>query len=310
MTLHRYYNISFFVIFFFAQYYLFFKLSMKLFFLISIAWSAVIPIELSPISNSISITMSDGVHMRFIPSLSSDSVIGAICDDVRAHQEYMVRMRGSTARFDNSSASFRLQRVRFESIAAERLHGYRPSLGLGPNSDLVEQHNSVDFVRDQNGGRLVLGSSEESFITENCIENSDIRVGLSPRALVIGGERTIFFDGSVDHVFQVTFDDLVAIFGTYRDHFLFNYNRGDSITFANCAESLRTFPHIPLQFFYSGNMFITPEEYTRMIGDDVCELLFFILPRTHQGEFGINPLLLPGINMRTTRDGFLICDAP
>jgi hypothetical protein len=284
---------------------------MKIFFLSAIAWSSVIPIELGPISNSISITLSDGVHMRFIPSLSSDSVIGAICDDVRAHQEYMVSMRGSTARFDNSSASFRLQRVRFESIAAERLHGYRPSLGLGPNSDLVEQHNSVDFVRDQNGGRLVLGSSEDTFITENCFENSYIRLGSTARAVVSPiGERNIFFGGSVDHVLQVTLDDFVAIFGTYRDHFLFNYNRGDSITFANCAESLRTFPHIPLQFFYSGNMFITPEEYTRMIGDDVCELLFSILPRTHQGEFGINPLLLPVINICSTWDVFLICDDP
>ena len=278
---------------------------MKLFFLISNAWSAVIPIELSPISNSISITMSDGVHMRFIPSLSSDSVIGAICDDVRAHQEYMVRMRGSTARFDNSSASFRLQRVRFESIAAERLHGYRPSLGLGPNSDLVEQHNSVDFVRDQNGGRLVLGSSEDTFITENCFENSYIRLGSTARAVVSPiGERNIFFGGSVDHVLQVTLDDFVALFGT---NFGSHFDLGELRRIENCSAILNTLPDISLQFSDSGNIVITPEDYTRMIDNDVCEFLVTI---AFAGEFVINPLLITGINMRITGEDMLICDAP
>ena len=286
---------------------------MKLFSFIPIAWSAVIPIDLDQRSNSISITMSDGQRMRFIPRLESNSVMCAIMhpSDSGVAQEYTARVRGSIARFDNSSASFRLQRVTFRYIFANDFDGFRPSLGLGPNSDLVSQHHSVDFVRDRNSGRLVLGSSEESFITENCIENSNIRVGQTPRAEVTHiGERTIFFGGSENHVLQVTMDDFVAMFGTNRDHLLFHYNRDDLITIENCAESLRTFPDISLRFYQSGEIAVTPADYTRMIGDDVCELLIIIDLRTLADTIEMNPFLIPGINMRTTRDGFLICDAP
>ena len=293
---------------------------MKLFFLISIAWSAVIPmdVDIDRRSSLITMTIPQAPPISVRPFLGSLNIFYGVAETFDDRQSFMFRWIRRVARFENSVAAITLQNIAFRffnntlSVARRRPHHW---IGLGPESDLVLQHRSVDFVRDQNGSRLVLGSSAESFITNNCFDASYIstRVGGANGNVMVNGtflnrhEAIIF--SAMDNVLIISPEFFVDTFMDVLDQISRRLNGFDGpMTIEDCSVNLGAFPDISVGFPGSGNLVLAPEDYTRMSENDVCDLLVSIDEHAGTNPIQMNPLLIPSINIRITREEILICD--
>jgi hypothetical protein len=80
--------------------------------------------------------------------------------------------------------------------------------------------------------------------------------------------------------------------------------------FSNCSLTMQRLPSITLTF-PAGRLHLIPEDYTRPTGqDDTCELLIDTIPAwAHDQRVGFNPLLIPGINARSTENEIILCDS-
>jgi len=78
----------------------------------------------------------------------------------------------------------------------------------------------------------------------------------------------------------------------------------------DCAESRALLPSISLRF-PSGELRLVPEDYTKIVSENVCEVLIGLVPQDALpiNTIKMNLVLLEGINIRSTSNEILICDS-
>jgi len=207
-----------------------------------------------------------------------------------------------------------------------QLCGESSTIGIGPGSVLLEAGISIDFVRQSiDRGFLRLGGSEQEFIANGCLPDSITRMEtfvsenvFNPRVVtrvaVSLGENQIatnFVSYFHSDEFLLTMPQvwLAGMFALLPPQ---SGERLESRTvFIDCAETMQRLPIITLTFT-AGGLRLLPEDYTRRTGqeEDTCELLIGQLPEWEaEGTIRFNPLLIPGINARSTENEIILCDS-
>jgi hypothetical protein len=220
-------------------------------------------------------------------------------------------------------------------------------LAIGPGSELVTAYNSVDFVRSDTGTRLILGGSEESFLSQHCLPNTIVRIPTISRTLgpnqmddwfAIGSAHAtemdpfnvIFEFNDKENLLEMGFANFGRLFAKAGLMRLFNVERINDVgrfVVPNCDDdNLRRFPNIRLSFFAvdenqnvggeAGRFVLTPFDYITRRRDGTC-WMSVVLTDVEQDErlsspiIHLNPMLLPYINTRSTADGaILACRRP
>ena len=212
-----------------------------------------------------------------------------------------------------------------------QVYGASSTIGIGPGSDLLGVGRSIDFVRQSTvGGFLRLGGSGDNFISNDCLPNSIMRMITNRRPLPVGGQMggvtprvetrisisigdNIVATDSVSLLeserFLLTMPhgwaaDIFALLPPSRERY------GYRTVFTDCAQTRQRLPVITLTFT-AGGLRLLPEDYTRQIGqDDTCELLIGRMPVWAANQsVRFNPLLIPGINARSTESEIILCDS-
>ena len=196
-------------------------------------------------------------------------------------------------------------------------------LGVGPGSDLQRQYGSVDIVRNgQGSGFMTLGMPERIFVGQLCQADSVIRIPTrtddnSPLPNVRTQLRFHVRGTNVTH-------DVEAVIGYSPSLMTVPYSVGEPlvralqlhdeepyafIRFGDCAAARARLPMISLHFS-SGELRLTPEDYTKNLGEDICEMLIARASADQRiSTIRINPLFLTDMNFRSTDDGILVCDS-
>lgn len=291
---------------------------MKIFFLISIAWSASIPLVFDDaISSSvISMSVADGQPIRFRPYLGSLSIMYGFAESPADRQLFIHRVIGQVGRFHGSFARIVIQNMAFRFIHSNAARRLRQSwIGIGPQSDIVTQHTSVDFLKGSNGYRLELGSPRQTFIDDNCLENSFIQIGVLGQnmtatfdAFFLQRQRSIIFS-PIEYVLSIAPEDFVDLFGDVLDMITRDNGFDRPMRIEHCSHHLQMFPNVTIDFQHAGNLSLVPADYTRRTSDDFCELLVEIDSRPENVAVYMNPLLIEDMNLRITNDEILICDS-
>lgn len=200
-------------------------------------------------------------------------------------------------------------------------------LAVGPGSDLIVRNGgSVDVVRQQQdtSAQLVVGEPETEFIASYCIPEGVLRIPVSNQdsqnSILLStaiGRRVSFAEtailGSSPAILRGSVELFFDIFEVVRE--LMRENE-ELPTFTGCGDARRRLPNISLSFHglwaatqVAGYIELTPEDYTRRIEtqDDVCELM--IIGDNALPFLEINPLVIPGINIRSTLWEIVVCDA-
>ena len=286
---------------------------MILFLFIALSWGSInVPLIAVPNSSRYSLQMTldnlPELSPNFIPFLGSETVI---------YRE--VGTNGQVLRDSLIGTWARLSQalIVIHNLASIRLvrgvESYVNLVAFGPGSDLVGQYGSVDFVRDGLQSRLILSSSEQSFLRDHCLPESGF--GLRPR--VIGSAMT--FDGSylsAHRSIWFTSNGKVLVLpdqdfeNTFRDTGLLSrMNRRSpyNLTIDNCSTVWGSFPEISVSFSPSGRLVFYPSDYVLMMDNDVCQLLIQV--REGNDIIQVNPLAVPGINVRTTNEEIIFCDS-
>ena len=212
-------------------------------------------------------------------------------------------------------------------IDSYRDFGYS-TIGIGPGSDLLRVGGQrIDLVRQStDGGFLRLGGSEDYFISNDCLSDSVMRMATAivPSRSFFGGEVThVETRVSVSIADNVITADTVTILDsegyvlTMPNAWIANIyeelprplrRERFRTVFSDCANHLQRLPHITLQFS-AGGLRLSPADYTRSTGqDDTCELLILNSFRSDQ-TIRFNPLMIPGINARSTENEIILCDS-
>ena len=99
---------------------------------------------------------------------------------------------------------------------------------------------------------------------------------------------------------QDVFDNMLAGIELIEHH-------GYSVVLPGCDYVLGQLPSISLQFS-TGELQLTPEDYTRPLGDGTCELL---VNSFDQGDASvwIDFLQMKELNLRMSANEYLICDS-
>ena len=205
------------------------------------------------------------------------------------------------------------------------------TIGIGPGSDLLRVGGRIDFVRQSTvGGLLRLGGSEEIFLNNDCLPNSFMRM-----ATVIGYSTPRRIDAAVtarvetrvsvsigDNVITTNavtildskeilltmphtwVADIYSSLSPYLDRFRYR------TVLRGCANNIQRLPVITLTFT-AGGLHLFPEDYTRPTDqDDICELMITSAPVWQADQMiRFNPLLIPGINARSTDNEIILCDS-
>jgi len=213
---------------------------------------------------------------------------------------------------------FRTQRNRGIDRSSDGRHS---TVGIGTGSDLLRFGGPIDFVRQNTTrGFLRLGGSEDNFITNDCLPDSVMRM-----ATVIG--RTISGHPQVETRVSVSIGenvrtaDSVSIMDSegfllamphswvedIHEALLWSQVRFRySTVFRDCANQIQSLPNITLTFS-AGGLLLVPEDYTRPTGQhDTCELL---VKGTNDDSLRFNPLMISGINARSTENEIILCDS-
>jgi hypothetical protein len=285
---------------------------MKFFCLIPVAASATIPLHFFPdgVSSFLNMYMG-GPAIPFRPHLGSLNYCFASSQTAISAES---SISPTNAHFENSNITMVVPPVLNQSG-----HGLLTWIGIGPSSHLVSLHNSVDFVRGPNGGQLMLGTSEERFFGDHCLPNSCVRFQaranesiVSTEASMLAQRRIVSFAAS-DYVLAFSPEDFVLTFSTNPAFFDFieipNGNHRPVIIGTPCGARRASLPDITVSF-ETGHLVLTPEDYTRMIDGDRCELLVsFDLHLTGTSTVHMNPLLIPNMNLRITNQEILLCES-
>jgi hypothetical protein len=112
---------------------------------------------------------------------------------------------------------------------------------------------------------------------------------------ILGHDNTLFT--MTDTLFRNITGRIPAMIATESGAHLLN----------NCAESRALLPTISLRF-PSGELRLVPEDYTKVVAENVCEVLIGHVPLP-SNTIRMNLVLLEGINIRSTSNEILICDS-
>lgn len=195
--------------------------------------------------------------------------------------------------------------------------GESSTFGIGPGSDLLRVWTSINFVRQSvDRGFLRLGGSVQEFITNDCLPDSIMR--MQP---VIGDDSTTRISVSIgenmvanssvsfhysEHSLLIMPDTWLAnIDAEIRPYFV------PGTVLSNCSHTIPRLPIITISFS-AGVVRLVPEDYTRPTGqgEDTCEVLIGQLPLWEaEWTIRLNPLLIPGINARSTENEIILCDS-
>jgi hypothetical protein len=280
--------------------------------MLSIASSATIPLHFYPdgVSSFVNLYMG-GPAIPFSPHLGSLNCFFASSLTAISAESLI---SPTSAHFEDSNITMVVPPVLNQSG-----HGLLPWIGIGPGSHLVLLHNSVDFVRGPNGGRLMLGTSEERFIGDHCLPNSCVRFQARANESIVSADASMLAQrrevllGPSDYVLCLSPEDFALTFSTTPAFFDFidlpNGNHRPMIIGAPCGARRASLPNITVSF-ETGDLVLAPEDYTRMIDGDMCELLVSLnLHLTGTSTVHMNPLLIPNMNLRITNEEILLCEA-
>lgn len=192
------------------------------------------------------------------------------------------------------------------------------SIGIGPQSPLVRQYGSVDFIKSMNSSFLVVNSTLEWF--ENTACNSETVLNIPFFGDHGRVNMTVGFAGNSDNsslVYElVSKPFLMMIPARMLARLLViiedaggrrRIYPGDSVTFSDCDRISPLLPELDVTFA-SGMIRLSPEDYIKPVGNDTCQLLLTFSRRNIQTDF-INPFLLPNINVRFTNSSLYLCDS-
>jgi len=262
---------------------------------------------------------------------------------MRPHVVHLGTVGQSLPSYDGEtrSGSFHYPQLRIQtanvsmmSIARPRHHRIdsyggtrRNAIGIGPGSDLLRVGGPIDFVRQSSAeGVLRVGGSEDNFIANDCLSDSVMRMATGIASSIRDYSPTVQVETRVsvalaDNVIRTRY---VAILDS--DRFLLTMphtwmaNIFEAVSpyfdqmlpgtvFPGCNNMIHRLPTITLTFS-AGGLRLVPEDYTRPIGNDTCELLVGRMPdRTADQTIRFNPLLIPGINARSTENEIILCDS-
>ena len=208
--------------------------------------------------------------------------------------------------FDRSAVSpLVFRRLEIEVQSDERSR--RDWLGIGPMSELVEAHASVDYF--SNRTELVLGSSEESF-TARCLPESVARVLIGadlgmPDISAVGAIETaanrfegIFRFSPIDVILEIGQRTFNELFADLISQGLLDHSR----LAVSSLDALDRFRNITLAF-HNDSLVLSPVDYIDVNtgGLRIRPYELYDQPIIH-----FNPLLIPNINVRSSNLGLLI----
>jgi len=212
--------------------------------------------------------------------------------------------------FDRSAVSpLVFRRLEIEVQSGERSR--RDWLGIGPMSELVEAHASVDYFSDRT--ELVLGSPEESF-TARCLPESVARVLIGadlamPDISAAGAIETaanrfegIFRFSPIDVILEIGQRTFNELFADLISQGLLDHSR----LAVSSLDALDRFRNITLAF-HNDSLVLSPVDY---IDVNTGELRIRPYELYDQPIIHFNPLLIPDINVRSSNLGLLIGRLP
>ena len=298
--------------------------------------------KLSPLLAIASTSSSTLIQVTFDPSgipridvesgrsLGRPHVVHMGCHGYTATADYAVGTNSVAV----SNTRVRNIGVLVPTINSEPIMGVRhresmttSKIGIGPGSDLLRRGGQIDFVRQSTaGGFLRLGGSEENFIANDCLPDSIMRM-----LVVVPDDSTNYFNRRGETRISVSIgENMVATDSVSSmdsgNSLLIMPNRwiadilamlppsgeefGYRSVFTDCARTLQRLPIITLTFT-AGGLRLLPEDYTRTTGqDDTCELrIGGSLEWDADQTIRFNPLLIPGINARSTDNEIILCDS-
>ena len=237
-------------------------------------------------------------------------------DKLREHVEIF----DGESYFDGSGVSpLVFKRLEFEVSSDELSQG--DWLALGPLSELVVAHESVDYFSAPS--ELVLGSPEESFVAL-CVSESVARVPVAAKTRYHGDKAAIldvFAFGAIqtatselqvtlafspiDVVFEISVETFGEFFADEISQDLVEFSDRPSIS---TVDALDQFQNITVVFFnqeskVAGSITLSPIDYI-----DVNTGIFRIrwCDDTDEPILRFNPFLIPDINVRSTNFGLMI----
>lgn len=193
----------------------------------------------------------------------------------------------------------------------------RQLLAIGPGSDVWRTFGNVGFVHSTNGSAsLVLGLTEDDFVTRSCLPGSVIRV---PTFENQGYPSFSFTTGTLlSEIVNVRFSSIdrilllpVRVWRAFFYHIPSIMNDG---VFHNCSQNRNRLPEIHLSLEAGHQIILTPDDYLRIRAEemDVCDVLIQPTPYPegrHEDMVEFNPLLIPGFNSFTAQNFLIICES-
>ena len=291
--------------------------------IVSTSSSTLIPVTIDPSGKP----MIDAV----LEPLTRPHVVHLGCYSVTDHTSAMDV--DSFRRVSEGGQGLQIPTINNEPITVTGvIHSYShdsstPStIGIGPGSNILRVGRSIDFVRQSTtGGFLRLGGTEQDFIANDCLPNSVMRMGtfmhsvtFITRRVATRMTRVSIGANNVANDF-LGFMDSEGLLLTMPQSWVADIYallppsgepHGHRRVFSDCAHTIQRLPTITLSFT-AGGLRLFPEDYTRQTGqDDTCELLIDRIPAWSADQMvRFNPLLIPGINGRSTENEIILCDS-
>jgi len=305
--------------------------------------STLIPVRFSPYSMP---GLSDSPRMGGLPIIDAEHWYGPIRSYVLhlgtagtsaiPEQEMFHGPLISQLRIPNANGSM----IEISDLRNQQMFSYSPlrnrgidsfsdrrrsTIGIGPGSDLLRFGGQIDFVRQTNaGGFLRLGASEDWFITNDCFPGTVMRISTVMGRTIsghpqVGTRVSVSIEDNIITTDSIAILDSSAFFLTMPHTWMVNifaelspfFDRLLSNTvFPGCNQTIQRLPIITLTFL-GGELKLEPEDYTRPIGqNDTCELLIGRIPDWVSDQtIRFNPLMIPGINARSTDNEIILCDS-
>ena len=206
-------------------------------------------------------------------------------------------------------------------------------LAIGPTSDLTHSFGSVALVAGGNP-RLLLGSSEDDFVTRHCEPGSAVRVPIShiPLRTMDGGPAhkigshgvlqvdTEVFAGVFEYspistILDIPILHFMALFTRFVSRGIVSPQHDRTMLISGCTiELIAELPPITLVFSNDdavlSRLDITPAEYIVDNHDGTCRMrisIFNEFTRKGARNFGFNPLSIPNMIVRSTNTDMLFC---
>jgi hypothetical protein len=261
-------------------------------------------------------------------------------------RERIMRSFSAPCRFSGSDISITIQR-RIWQVTDDGQSG-GDWLAIGPGSELVTAFGSIDFVRTDNGSRLILGAPEDRFVADHCqpggslvrIPTVAIPQGVNQFDdwMALGSMRTdgqealngLFVFSDKENVLEMGFSRFSHMFAELGNagHFITQRIQNvPRLVVPVCTDDImRQFPNITLSFFAideyrnvggeAGRVVLSPSDYILPRPNGSCWMSIGL--SEFEGDISsiaanihLNPLLLPYINTRSSADGLILaCRRP